>query len=547
MPSTEPRSPPTPPATLTERPVRAVLLNKLCGEDGLFALGAAIARVIELASSEDEGNHSLASYVLADAALTQKILRLANTPAYRTSNGAAVTTVSRAISLLGFDNVKTTALALLLVDTLASSPHADSVRAELEAALCASLFGRELARRSHHPGAEEVAIAALFKNIGALLVASREHPRYVEIGAVLADGIHSTAQASQLILGCSYDTLSAAVLREWKIPDVIVRALSPLAPGPQREPVNRPDWMRQVASFSQDAARLLLAGASPDGSAAVLALEVRYAVALGLQHSQMVALFDGVGTELRQRLHSMGLILAPAPGAAPAPGSAPPAMVDGADGTGAGAAGGLPDVLLLATLGQAGPADACYPSGKPLRARELLQAGLQQLTDHVSLARAAGPLKVNDVILMVLDTLYRSLGFRYATVCLKDAKSGQYRGRVSLGERHAERQAGFAFPLVAALPPGAAGNDLFRLAMANNADLMIADASVPKIAELLPAWHRALLPDARSFIVLPLVLQSAQLGFFYADRVGPAPEGVAADETALIRALKAQVLAALAP
>ena len=70
--------------------------------------------------------------------------------------------------------------------------------------------------------------------------------------------------------------------------------------------------------------------------------------------------------------------------------------------------------------------------------------------------------------------------------------------------------------------------DLFHLAMDNDADLIIADASAPKIRELLPPWHRALLPDARSFIVLPLVLQGVQLGLFYADRAQPAPEGRAA-------------------
>jgi hypothetical protein len=64
---------------------------------------------------------------------------------------------------------------------------------------------------------------------------------------------------------------------------------------------------------------------------------------------------------------------------------------------------------------------------------------------------------------------------------------------------------------------------------------------------LLPSWHKELLPDARSFIVLPLIVNKVQLGLFYADRTATAPEGVPADETALIRALKGQVLAALAP
>lgn len=495
------------------RPVRGALLHKLCGEEALFALGASVARVVQLASSDDEGTHSLAYYVLSDVALTQKILRLANTPTYRTVSGAAVTTISRAISLIGFNNVKTTALAMLLVDTLLNSKHAQSVRVELEAALCASLIGRDLARLSFYQGAEEASISALFKNIGPLLIASQEHERFREICALMADGSHTQGQASQMILGSSYDVLSAAVLREWKIPDVIVRSLSTLPPGPQKAAVNRQEWMRQVASFSIDVAKLLARRADAADSAEARALHQRYGAALALDFDQMRKMFGSVRAEMTSLLQSMNLEpLAPA-----------------ADGP------GLPNVLLLATM-DAGDShkQACHPSGKPTNARELLLDGVQQVTE----LRAAGQTRLNQLIQVVLDTLYTSMGFRFAAVCLKDPKSGQFRARLVCGERQAERQAGFAFPV-------ASDKDLFHLAMDNDADLMIADASAPKIRELLPAWHRSLLPDARSFIVLPLVLQSAQLGLFYADRVLPAPEGVPPDEASLIRALKAQVLLAL--
>jgi hypothetical protein len=122
---------------------------------------------------------------------------------------------------------------------------------------------------------------------------------------------------------------------------------------------------------------------------------------------------------------------------------------------------------------------------------------------------------------------------------------GQYRARVSFGQAHARVQEGFTFPLAPAGEKSA--RDLFYLAMENDADLMISDARSAKIRDLLPAWHKALLPDARSFIVLPLVVGQAQLGLFYADRIQTAPEGVPPDETSLIKALKSQVLAALAP
>jgi hypothetical protein len=62
---------------------------------------------------------------------------------------------------------------------------------------------------------------------------------------------------------------------------------------------------------------------------------------------------------------------------------------------------------------------------------------------------------------------------------------------------------------------------------------------------LLPQWHKELLPDTRSFILLPLVIQQKPLGFFYADRIMTADEGVPPDETALIKTMKSQLIAAM--
>jgi HD-like signal output (HDOD) protein len=505
------------------RRVRAALLQKVGGDEDMFALGSAIARVVQMATSDDKGTHDLAHYVLSDVALTQRILRLANTVRYRTAAGTSVTTVSRAISLLGFDNVRTVALAMLLIDALASSEHAYSVRVELEASLCASIVGREMARHSFYQGAEEASIGALFKNLGALLVASHEHERYLEIQALVSTARHTLPQAAQMILGSSFEALSEAVLSEWKIPDVIMRAQRPLEPGTLKLAANRGEWMRQVASFGLDVARLMGKTATPSDTPEAQALLARYGAALNIGAAELDELFEAVAFEMTSLLQSMNL--------QPMPRRAPEADK-----------GGLPNVLVLATLGGGAEEEhGTYPSGKPKNARDLLLAGVQDVTQM----RASGRHRVNDVVLAVLETLYTALGFRFATVVLKDVRAGQYRARVAFGLTQARVQEGFTFPLTAAGDKGA--RDVFYLAMENDADLMISDARGAKIRDLLPAWHKALLPDAQSFIVLPLVVGKVQLGLFYADRTSTAPEGVPPDETALIKALKGQVLAALAP
>lgn len=501
-------------------------LQKIGADTDLPALGSAVARVVQLASSDNEAVHNLTYFVLSDVALTQKILRLANTSIYRSvTGGKPVTTISRAIFLLGFDIIKTTALALLLVEGFAHGEHADSVRAELAQALYASVIGREMARRSQYQNAEEAAIAALFKNLGRLLVAAHEHPLYREIVALVDSGTHTEAQASMQVLGCRLEALADTVLRAWDMPDSIVRALAPLPSRALRPAPNRQEWMQQVTAFSAEAASLMPGIGSADGNVWCQLLLNRYGAALHLDSEKLNELLAKTSQEIGTLLDSVDLALP-----VPVPVPAKPAAVAGASGI-----PGLPLEWLM-TPPEAAPqqAQAHHASGKPMNARERLLAGVQDATHMM----ASGRCKANELILLVLETIYRSMGFRFATICVRDPKTGQFRARIAIGEQNEARQAGFAFPTTSQ-------RDLFHLALENDADLMISDATAPNIRELIPAWHRALLPDARSFIVLPLVVQKVPFGLFYADRAQLAPEGVPADEAALIKILKGQVLAAL--
>jgi len=516
------------------------LLQKISADEDLPSLGSSVSRVVQMTSSDDEAVRNLAHFILSDVALTQKILRISNTVCYRTASGTPVTTVSKAIFLLGFDTVKTAALAMLLVDGM-SGKNAKSVRTELSHALCASIVGREIARRSHFKDAEEAAVAALFKNIGRVLVAAHDHEQYDRITGLVEAGTHTPALASQQVLGCSFDLLAESVLREWNIPESIVQALTPPQPGVLKPPKGRQEWLQQVAAFSSAAARLIPSAGSAGQEAACKALLTRFGAALGLDQARLNQLFEGVAQETRVIASSTELALhsdehehtAP-PQDAPA--VAEPKQAASAQPPNSEPESGLPSELLLNLSDEplALQVKERHPSGKPVNARDLLLAGVQDVTQMM----ASGRCKVNDLMLLVLETLYSSMGFRFATVCLKDLHSHQFRARIAMGEKSAERQAGFAFPVHTA-------RDLFHLALENNADLMISDATAPKIRELLPAWHRALLPDARSFIVLPLVVQNKHLGLFYADRAQAAPEGVPPDETSLIKTLKGQVLTAL--
>lgn len=498
---------------------RARLIKKF-GQDGdLLSLGTAIARVLELTSSPDEAAQSITYYVLADAALTQKILRLANTVTYRGAANTPITTISRAIFVLGLDTVRTAALALLLVDSLNNPQHVEAIRRELVESLAASLLGRELSRQNQIQGAEEASIAALFSNLGRMLVASHEHELYRRVQAFIQAGT-APAQSAIRVLGCSYEFLSANVLKEWNFSDTLSLALEKPAAGVLKPPATRLETLRTVVAFCSDAAHLVM---RPPGSIGPLELQpllTRYGTALQIDAERLEQLLSLVGREIESVMASLNLM----------PGVATAAPAPARPNT-------LPGVLKLSALtNHTINTDERYDSGKPLNARDRLLDGVQLATQIMG----TGKFKPSALTLHVVETLFVSLGLRFATVCLRDSRSGRYQSVVSIGEKQAERHARFGFPFLAA------GDNIFHLAMENSADLMIEDAAMGRIRELVPEWHKTLLPDARSVIVLPLVQNGQPLGLFYGDRTKPAPEGISSDEAALIKTLVGQMQAALA-
>lgn len=512
------------------------LIEKISANANLPAFGSSVSKVVQLASSDDEAVRSLAHFIMSDVGLTQKILRISNAACYRSTASTPVTTISKAIFLLGFDTVKTSALGMMLVDRMSGS-RAAGVRTELLHALSASIFGRELARRSQEKDAEEAAIAALFKNLGRLLVASHDHALYAEINTLTAQGMAPAKAASQVI-GCTYDMLAETVMAEWGIPESIIHAMAPLPARALRPAKTRQEWVQQVAAFSSAAAEMVMQPADTD--AAAQAIVMRFGVALSFDQAKLAQMLATVTEETRALAGQMKLAVVPVVPKIPLPSSVSSlwSQLENDDFPETGGRGNqdLPAELLLGVNTEDDPLQisARHPSGKPVNARDLLLAGVQDVTEMM----ASGRCKVNDLMMLVLETLYRSMGFRFATVCLKDIKTHQFRSRISLGENNAARQSGFMFS-------ANASRDLFHLAMANNADLLISDAQEAKIRHLIPLWHKVLLPDARSFIVLPLIAQNKPIGLFYADRAMPATEGVPTDETAMIKTLKGQVIAAL--
>lgn len=536
-----------------EERVLALLESKM----ELPALGASVAKVVQLSSSADQDIQQLVSFILSDVSLTQRVLRVANSARFQTAAGPC-RLVSKAILLIGLDNVRSVALTALLLDKLSDRKKAARLRGEFTCSFFASILAREAAGRIPGTNTEEASISALFKNLGRLLVVSLDLPLHEEIVAVARGQNLPENQAALQVIGMTYPQLSGMVIRLWGMPESIAQAveMTPAATG-DLSGLTPTEKIQIIVSFSNETSACMVGSIGQKRERLLTQVLKRYGEPLKLERSTLNTLTETVGRDTINLTAGLGLgYLVEESEAADAEEIAAAHQVGTASDLplelrmdaqvrAGGCAGGVANGQSRAATGDGGgrapSAVSASLAGVAATADPAAATTLDILLSYVqeiATTMANGNMSVQDVFALVLEALYSGMSFKRVLGCLRDPARGLYRCRTALGADRAEMLARFQFPLVY-------GPDLFHAALAHQTDVHISEASDAKVAARLPAWYRGLLPAAHSFFFLPLVVNKHVVGFIYADRDECDVNEYSKQELDLVRTLRSQVLLAL--
>lgn len=488
------------------------LVARLVESPDLPSLGAAVARVAELAEADSSSLSDLANLILSDVQITQKVLRLANSVAFRRA-AAPVTTVSKAIARVGSEQIRLIALSALLLERMADREKAQLLAPELHKALDASMLALHLGPRIG-ADSEESAICAMFRSIGRLMVATVEGACFEEVRRVAAAEGVVEREAARRVTGASFETIGQRILAHWGLPEPLIRTVAPCPPSAQ-PPAGRVERLQFVSQFAADVAQAMRqpgAGAREHALAAALS---GFGAAFRIDAEALRAICATTSEETARVARALDL--QPAAAAVEPPGQ---------DEAEAG-------IELPAAPADAAASQPPSPEGKPAASTALLMAGLQDMT--AGLAEGQG---VADLLNIALETLYRGLGYRRAVLCLRAPDGRAFRARLTFGAMTRAEVQRFAFP-------GTPAQDLVWSVLQRNVDVHVRDVDAGSIKAKLPAWHREACPGAVSFVLLPIVLRGKPLGFFYADRAVVDRAGLTAEELGLLRMLKGQTLVAL--
>jgi len=334
------------------------------------------------------------------------------------------------------------------------------------------------------------------------------------------------------VLGISFEEMGIAIARQWGFPPLIVGTMRKLPTGRIKKAVTQEERLRVVSGFSNELCDMIAQVTPEARDREMKKAMLRFADAISLEAKDVqqtvqraveeVADFARIihlnmlqttfGKQMRQFAH----------GAA-----GQTAAVDAKNGE---------DSLNGTLLQDNGPHDSfaidASESEQVVNAQAILTAGIQDISNTL-----VDGFKLNDILRIILETMYRAMGFKRVVLCIRDAKAGCMQGRFGFGPNANEVAKAFRFPL--SFTP-----DIFHAATSKGVDILISDINDPKIAARVPDWYRKAVP-AHSFVLFPLNIKGNPVALIYADRDEPGGISIPENELSLLRTLRNQAILAI--
>lgn len=435
------------------------LLQKRIRERGdMPGFAKAIRAIVGAMHGESEREFNMTNTVLSDPVLTQKVLRLANSPMYAVF-GQGINTVTKAVIVLGTEAIGHVALGLKLVESLnKATPDSALAREEMGKAVLAGEIARQLASSAGTRDAEEAVVGSMLHGLGRML-ASFYLPEHWSQVLEAVEGGASEVEEVLRVFGLHLADLGRQTAQRWGLPNSLLSSMREVGPRPVEEPLDHAEWLAAMSTLSYRSAQAVWQ-APADAPSDLSALATGYADMLGMESTDLIAAIDAARSTQEANVEV-------------APSSSEKRKPQ-------------------------------QPVRDPAQAAQILARGVVDMRD------VADNVNATQLMTMGLEAIHQGLGLNKSVVFLRNTARQEYRGRIYFGQ-------GVQDVLPQLALNDAYEPDVFHAALATGKMIFVASAQEPLFLARLPRWWRQAFPNVRSFVVLPLLVQRQAIGFIYGD------------------------------
>ncbi len=477
------------------------LITRMQNETNFPAISEHITEINCKASpSSDSSASQLASLILRDYSLTGRLLKVSNSAMYGQFSGT-ICTISRAVVVLGFEQVQLTTTGLIFFEHLQDKAQSHYIKEAVLSAFLSGILARDLAKNLGFERWENFFIGAMFHNFGRLLAMYYFPEEFARFQELIEQGEADETRASRKALGASFSELGIGIAKSWSLPDQIMVSMKLPDEGKLKQEVKKINHQQVLPRFANELCDLTMNTPPQARHAGLKRLLEKYHKIYPLHENEVAEMMDNAIKEMQSFSAALKLnradlqnlekrsFKADEPGAAQAPQqttAAPPAAAAS---------------LKRFEIGQ--PSESTQELSAEEERKQNLNNGIQELSN----AMLEG-FDLDQILSMILETIYLGIGFDRVVIFFKDPRAERMLARFGLGANTAHIIRDFSFPL------DATASDLFNMAMRENKDLYIGNISDTEIRDLKPSWFQGLI-FCPSFALYPVVINGKQVGMIY--------------------------------
>jgi HD-like signal output (HDOD) protein len=509
-----------------------ILLERISRDTDFPTFSKYIIEINRMISSPAKNSSvsDLSNTILKDYALTSKLLKLVNSAYYNTTGGK-VTTVTRAVVMLGYEKVRLATTNLLLFDLMKCKSSAVELKEAFVKAFWRGLIAKDMAATMALEGDEEAFICSMLHNLGRHIVLLYLPDKCDEIANLILDKDFSEDKASKVILGISFENLGICVAERWKFPAQIVNSMERLSAEKLRKRKGNINILGVLSNFSNNLCHIINTTKGKKTKMSLSALVKQYARHVYLTPQQLALLIDASLEKIRKHADLLNIDIENSQFLKRLTARGQEQQPD--------RSGRIPDsdldleiskVLVDSRSGFDTPGMRLNDTPEA-NSVEVILSGIQDMS-----AAMVGEYKVNDIALMAIESMYRGLGFNRVIffTMMRDKKQMEARFGFGPGIERIANQVRFEIN---------GTRTIFNLALAKEKDLLIANTDEQHVHNLIPEWFWLKI-NAPAFVFLPISLEKNSLGAFYADRKSAGPP-IQPEQYKFLIMLRTQLLLAI--
>jgi serine/threonine protein kinase len=505
------------------------LLRRMRHKSDFPALSATISAINRASASEDENINILTKHILRDFALTSKLLKMVNS-AYFGAFGGTISTISKAVVIMGFDRIRNAAITLMLFEHLQNRAQATRLKEDLVASYFSGALARQLVVKTGLRNLEEAFICATFHNLGRLLTSFYFPEEDRQIQRLIRQKGADEMQASIQVLGVSFEELGIGVAKVWNFPARLIQSMRHFKENEVVRAETDDAKLRALANFSARVCDSMRELDEQECEAQIKEIVKKFDGTLGIGTKLLASSIKQCSEELAKDAVTLNMnvkgsaFLASTALASEQPAAAEPQPE--------GPVTEVKSVIEEARFETLPAPDAEPPTTESQRKTTLL-GGIQDITTSLM-----GEFNLNDILREILETLYRGIGFTRVLLFVRDPAGTALKPRFGLGDNVDEIITGdFSITL-------GVTRDVFQAAVANGADVFIENVNAEAIRKHVPESYRKAIP-ASSFALFPIIVKGKAVGLLYGDSDVENAIRFSSEELALLKTLRNQAVIAI--